>query len=491
MITWNDVVAKSEHELTPKENKLTSDSERGGFVVRNQSGFSTLYRLADIIIIVCGWYLCHVFFNFPLKLDSLVLLFTFCIGFQISSEAADLYRSWRGSRTTKMVRYVFYCWGFTCFFTLTCGYFFTNNAGSTAVAVISWFIITLLSLSVWRFVMRGFLFKLRKTGFNSRNAIVVGATKTGHDMAKQIVENDELGIRFLGIYDDRDQERIPENVREKVCGNIQQAIDMAKRSQVDYIYIALPMAAEGRIRQILHYCSDTTANVYLIPNFFVYNLMNSRWQNVGSVQALSVYDTPFQGASEALKRLEDIVLSSLILLMISIPMSIIALAVKLTSPGPVIFKQKRYGLDGKKISIYKFRSMTTQDNGPVVKQATKNDPRITKLGAFLRKTSLDELPQFINVLQGRMSIVGPRPHAVAHNEEYRKIIRGYMLRHKVRPGITGWAQVNGFRGETDTVEKMQKRVEYDLEYIHNWSILLDIKIIIKTAVGSLFDKNAY
>lgn len=250
-------------------------------------------------------------------------------------------------------------------------------------------------------------------------------------------------------------------------------------------------SAEHRIREVLHYCSDTTANVYLIPNFFVYNLMNSRWQSIGPIQALSVYDTPFQGASEALKRIEDIIVSTLILLLIAIPMVLIACAVKLSSPGPVIFKQKRYGLDGKKILIYKFRSMTTQDNGPVVKQATKDDPRITKLGAFLRKTSLDELPQFINVLQGRMSIVGPRPHAVAHNEEYRKIIKGYMLRHKVRPGITGWAQVNGFRGETDTVEKMQKRVEYDLEYIHNWSVMLDVKIIMKTAVGSLFDKNAY
>ena len=484
-------MAKLDQELSQAKEKLGSNSNRGGFAVRNRSGFSTLYRLADVILIVSGWYICHILFGIALNLDFVVLLFTFCIGFQISSEAADLYRSWRGARTTTIIRYVIYCWGFTCLFTLTCGYFFTSNAANSAIAVLSWFATTLVSLSAWRFVMRSFLFKLRKTGFNSRKAIVVGATKTGYDMAKQIIENEELGIRFLGIYDDRNQERIPENVQEKVCGNIQSAIDMAKRSEVDYIYIALPMGAENRIREILHYCSDTTANVYLIPNFFVYNLMNSRWQSVGSIQALSVYDTPFQGASEALKRFEDIVLSFLILCFLFFPMILIAMAVKLTSPGPIIFKQKRYGLDGKKIFVYKFRSMTTQDNGPVVKQATKNDPRITKLGAFLRRTSLDELPQFINVLQGRMSIVGPRPHAIAHNEEYRKIIEGYMLRHKVRPGITGWAQVNGFRGETDTVEKMQKRVEYDLEYIHNWSVWLDVKIIIKTAFGSLFDKNAY
>ncbi len=209
------------------------------------------------------------------------------------------------------------------------------------------------------------------------------------------------------------------------------------------------------------------------------------------MQALSVYDTPFQGASDLLKRAEDIVLSSIILLMLTLPMLCIAAAVKLTSPGPVIFKQKRYGLDGKQILVYKFRSMKVQDNGPVVKQATKNDPRITKLGAFLRRTSLDELPQFINVLQGRMSIVGPRPHAVAHNEEYRKLIKGYMLRHKVRPGITGWAQVNGLRGETETINKMVKRVEYDLDYIHRWSVWLDLKIIFMTVFNGFINKNAY
>jgi putative colanic acid biosynthesis UDP-glucose lipid carrier transferase len=163
----------------------------------------------------------------------------------------------------------------------------------------------------------------------------------------------------------------------------------------------------------------------------------------------------------------------------------------MSSPGPAIFKQRRNGLDGEEIVVYKFRSMTTQDNGPVVRQATRNDPRITRFGAFLRRTSLDELPQFINVLQGRMSIVGPRPHAVAHNEEYRQLIKAYMVRHKVKPGITGWAQVNGLRGETDTVDKMKARVEYDLEYLRNWSLGLDLQIIVRTVRLMLFDRHAY
>jgi len=242
---------------------------------------------------------------------------------------------------------------------------------------------------------------------------------------------------------------------------------------------------------VLNLCSDTTATVYIIPNFFMYNLLNARWQSVGSIQTLSVFDTPFQGGSELLKRAEDIVLSLSILCLIAVPMLCIAAAVKITSPGPVIFRQNRYWLDGKKIVVYKFRSMSAQDNGTEVKQATKNDSRITPLGAFLRKTSLDELPQFINVLQGRMSIVGPRPHAVAHNEQYRKLIEGYMLRHKVRPGITGLAQVNGLRGETETINKMVKRVEFDLDYIHRWSVWLDIKIILKTVTNGFINKNAY
>ncbi|MFD2453203.1 exopolysaccharide biosynthesis polyprenyl glycosylphosphotransferase [Ideonella paludis] len=201
--------------------------------------------------------------------------------------------------------------------------------------------------------------------------------------------------------------------------------------------------------------------------------------------------TPFSGINGLLKRASDLVLASLILVLISPVLLAVALGVKFSSPGPILFKQRRTGLDGEVIEVYKFRSMLSMDNGAVVKQATRDDPRITKFGAFIRKTSLDELPQFVNVLQGRMSIVGPRPHAVAHNEQYRKIVRAYMARHKVKPGITGWAQVNGLRGETDTVDKMARRVEFDLEYLRNWSLGLDLLIIARTARMMFFDRSAY
>jgi putative colanic acid biosysnthesis UDP-glucose lipid carrier transferase len=206
---------------------------------------------------------------------------------------------------------------------------------------------------------------------------------------------------------------------------------------------------------------------------------------------VGICETPFTGTNELVKRVSDVVLSSIILVLISPLLVALAIGVKLSSPGPVIFRQRRTGLDGEDITVYKFRSMTTQDNGSVVRQATKNDARVTPFGAFIRRTSLDELPQFFNVLQGRMSIVGPRPHAVAHNEEYRRIVKAYMVRHKVKPGITGWAQVNGQRGETDTLAKMQARVEYDLEYLRNWSLGLDLQIIVRTIRLVFFDRNAY
>ncbi|WP_334018597.1 undecaprenyl-phosphate glucose phosphotransferase [Alteromonas sp. S015] len=470
---------------------MTSSSSNGGFLVRNQSSFSTLYRLSDLFFIATTWYASFFVTGLPITSETVLLLLAFCAVYQLTSEAFTLYRSWRGSSTIRIVKQVAICWAISCTTTITLDYLFISAISEKSDTVLAWFAFCMLALSLWRFLTRLFLFQIRKKGFNSRQAIVIGATETGEQLAFQIKTHEELGIRFKGIYDDRALSRLPDSTHKDLKGSIADAIEMAKSDDVDYIYLALPMCAEDRIKHILELCSDTTASVYLVPNFFVYNLINSKWHNIGSLQALSVYDTPFSGASEVTKRLEDFLLGLVFTVIAIVPMLIIAILVKLSSKGPVIFKQKRYGLDGKPISVYKFRTMTSLDDGLEVKQAQKNDQRITKVGAFLRKTSLDELPQFINVLQGKMSIVGPRPHAIAHNEQYRKIISGYMLRHKVKPGITGWAQVNGFRGETETVDKMKRRVEHDLDYMHKWSVWLDLRIIAKTAMLMFKDQNAY
>ncbi len=297
-----------------------------------------------------------------------------------------------------------------------------------------------------------------------------------------------MGFRVLGIYDDN---VMPVGSSINKCGDLKKMIADAKEGKIDRVYIALPMSQEKLIKEVVAELSDSTCSVMLIPDIFTFNLLHSRSEEINGVPVVSLFDTPMSGVNKVIKRLEDIILSILILAFISPVLILISIFVKLSSPGPVIFKQKRYGIDGKGIAVWKFRSMVVMENDDKVVQAKKGDARVTTLGGFLRRTSLDELPQFINVLKGDMSIVGPRPHAVVHNEQYRKMISGYMLRHKMKPGITGWAQINGWRGETDTLEKMEKRVEFDLEYIHNWTLWLDIKIIFMTIFKGFVNKSAY
>ena len=257
------------------------------------------------------------------------------------------------------------------------------------------------------------------------------------------------------------------------------------------LYVALTPNTRDLVPDLVDRLSDTTVSVYMVPDFVTTHLFHGHWSSLEGIPIVSIFETPFWGADGWLKRIQDLVLSALILTVLALPMLAIALLVKSTSAGPVLFRQTRYGIGGKPIQVLKFRSMTVCEDGPDVPQARRNDPRVTRVGGFLRRTSLDELPQFINVLRGEMSIVGPRPHAVAHNEFYRRKVKGYMLRHKVKPGITGWAQVNGWRGETDDVVKMEKRIEHDLWYIRNWSFWLDIKIILLTAWRGFAGGNAY
>lgn len=326
-----------------------------------------------------------------------------------------------------------------------------------------------------------------------RNAIIVGVGNLGLQLRDRMVHDLELGLQFKGFFDDRDLNRIAleEHNSVQLMGKIQEIPDYVKQNGIDIIYIALPMSLQPRVLDLLDSLKDTTISIYFVPDIFIFDLIQARIDDIGGIPVVAVCETPFSGFNGLIKRLSDIVLSVLILTMISPILLVIAIGVKLSSKGPVLFKQRRYGLDAEEILVYKFRSMTVTENGNDVTQATKNDTRVTPFGSFIRKTSLDELPQFINVLQGCMSIVGPRPHAVAHNEVYRKVIKGYMIRHKVKPGITGWAQVNGLRGETDTVDKMEARIEYDLDYLRKWSLALDLKIIARTILLVFKDGNAY
>ena len=324
-----------------------------------------------------------------------------------------------------------------------------------------------------------------------RSAVVIGAGALGVKMAQALERNRAQGTDFAGYFDDRTDIRVHADAAAHRLGSLRDAAPYIRQHGVKEVFITLPLGSQPRIIDLLEHLQGTTASVYFVPDVFGISIIQGSLHDLNGVPVVGICESPFTGTHRLVKRLSDLVLASLILLLVAPLMLALALGVKLSSPGPVIFSQRRNGLDGEEITVYKFRSMTTMDNGAVVKQATRDDPRITPLGAFIRRTSLDELPQFINVLQGHMSIVGPRPHAVAHNEMYRQLIKAYMVRHKVKPGITGWAQVNGHRGETETIEKMQARVEYDLEYLRNWTLGLDLVIILRTIKTVFYDDKAH
>ena len=464
-----------------------------GFVKNNINQLSAVFRVVDFTIVQLMLFLSLTAHSIELSDRYIILGLIGSISFIFFAESIRLYRSWRTGSSSRLSLYTFLSWFFAVFIVVIYVFFSQTSIELSRLSIGSWFIVTALSLVGWRMLFRLYLFKRRRKGLNTRKVAIIGLTSSGVRLATEFASHPEIGFTLSAFFDDRDNVRLTSNSKffSKLQGDIATGVELAKQGKFDLIYITLPLAAQKRIESILRDLGDTTVDVHLVPDFFTFNLLNGRLAHVGDIQTISVYESPLSGLASYAKRLEDIIGGALILAMIAIPMLIISILIKVDSRGPVFFKQKRYGLDGKAINVWKFRSMTVADNGSVVKQATKGDARITKLGAVLRRTSLDELPQFINVLQGHMSIVGPRPHAVAHNEEYRKLVDFYMLRHKMKPGITGWAQINGWRGETDTLEKMEKRIDFDLEYIRQWSILFDIKIVFLTIFKGFINKNAY
>ena len=404
---------------------------------------------------------------------------------------SDLFESTNSADAQAQGSNLLIYWAVMIFAIILIGYLTGTTDLFDVTVLYTWAVVTPVLIIVTNFIFRQLLLLSLKSEENQRKVVIVGANEGSHKLANNIINNLAYGLKLTGYFDDRPEERTDTPMGAPYLGAMNKLPDYVKKNGIDLIYITIPVSHQQRVLDLLDKLHDTTASIYFTPDIFVYELIQARMDNIGDMPLVALCETPFSGLNGVLKRLSDVLFSVFILVLISPILLIIALAVKLTSPGPALFAQKRYGLDGDEIVVYKFRSMTVCDDGDEIKQATRNDARVTKLGAILRKYSLDELPQFINVLQGRMSIVGPRPHAVAHNEMYRGMIKGYMMRHKVKPGITGWAQVNGYRGETDTVEKMQKRIEYDLDYLRNWSLGLDAIIILNTVVTVFKTDDTY
>ncbi|HBR7301116.1 TPA: undecaprenyl-phosphate glucose phosphotransferase [Klebsiella aerogenes] len=452
----------------------------------NASIISMTQRFSDISIILFSYVVPYYFFYHQFKLNDILIPLLSLVVFQMIGGMTDFYRSWRGIKISIEIQLIIKNWVLTVLITLGIVVLISENGFSVGL-FIAWLILGIAGFIISRSSIRYICGKLRKVGYNTRRVVVAGTLSSGIDLLRGFNKAPWLGFIVRGIYADNEFS----DPEIEYLGNFSKLVTDARAGEIDKIYIALSMAEETKIKSLVRELTNTTCSVLLIPDLFSYNILQSRTEEINGVPVVPLFDTPLDGINRIIKRIEDIILSAIILAFISPVLIVISLLIKFTSPGPVIFRQKRYGMDGKSITVFKFRTMTVMENDLKVVQATKSDPRITKVGRFLRRTSLDELPQFLNVLFGQMSIVGPRPHAIAHNEQYRILIEGYMLRHKVKPGITGLAQINGWRGETDTLDKMEKRIEFDLLYIRNWSVLLDLKIIFMTIFKGFVGNSAY
>ena len=448
-----------------------------------------IYRFLDLSCITFSLVFVINSNSLEMTQDYIIVALTALVVFLYIAEALNLYQCWRVGRfiTVLMTVIAVFISSFIILFGI--GVWLENSFHFPSYVLSTWFLVSFLSCFTWRILKHQWSVVRSKLGINLRKMAILGATSTGADLYHEISHCDELGFDFVGFFDDRKTDRLPKGLT--VISDISKCIHDAKNGDIDVLFIALPISAEKRIAEIINLLSDTTVDVYVVPAFMLSDVMHGRLTHIGQIDALSIFESPYLGSKILLKRFEDIVVSLIAIILLSPVYILIAITLKLTSPGPVLFKQSRYGLRGETISVLKFRSMTVMESDGKVKQATREDKRVTAFGAFLRRNSLDELPQFFNVLMGDMSVVGPRPHAVSHNEEYRKLIQFYMLRHHVKPGITGWAQVSGWRGETDTLDKMQKRVEFDLYYILQWSIWFDLKILMLTILTCLKNANTY
>ena len=465
-----------------------------GLLKEYASALSFVARIFDVLCILLGAALAYAwrFDQWPMPVQYRVAVILAVLLALILFSASGIYQSWRGKSWLHQAKVVSISWFGVVIALILIAFLTKTSTEFSRQWLVAWILSAWALLLLFRFTLTYVLRAMRRRGMNHKRIVVVGAGALGQSVVQNIQGADWTGLEVVAFLDDSESLQGHWIKGVQVAGKTSKANLLIEKEKIDEIWLALPLRAEDKVKEILYDLRHSTVSVRFVPDIFGFRLLNHSVTDVAGMAVLDLTASPMVGLNRCIKAIEDRVLALFILVLISPLLAAIAVGVKLSSPGPVLFKQKRHGWDGKLIKVYKFRSMVVhcEDEGKVT-QAKKCDYRITKFGAFLRRTSLDELPQFFNVLQGCMSIVGPRPHAIAHNEQYKEQIEAYMLRHKVKPGITGWAQVNGLRGETDTLDKMKKRVEYDLYYIEHWSLWFDMKIIVRTLFTGFVNKNAY
>jgi putative colanic acid biosynthesis UDP-glucose lipid carrier transferase len=458
---------------------------------------SLLLQVSDIAVVGLAGAAAHwLRFGEPLALDDMREIAMGVIMSAMVFGSSPLYRNWRSVGLLSESLRILRMWSvaFAANVVLAVALKFANEVSRIWWAL--WYAGSLAGLIGLRVLCRRIARSLRKAGVDARTAVVVGGTPLAGRIIETFKQEQWAGVEVQGWFT-----TLPTNApagavlapRCSPClGNLDTLAAYVEAQNIHEVWLALPLSDQTTIDRIIADLRHSTADIKLVPDLFGLRLLNQSIGQVAGLPVISLRASPMDGNARLLKALEDRVLASLILLVISPLLAALAIGVKLSSPGPILFRQRRHGRDGKVIEVWKFRSMRVHREAEgQVTQARKNDSRVTPFGAFLRRTSLDELPQFINVLHGTMSIVGPRPHAIEHNNQFKEIVQDYMQRHRMKPGITGWAQVNGLRGETDTLDKMARRVEYDLAYMQNWSLSQDLKIIAMTFLKGFSDKNAY
>ncbi len=503
-----DVRASSSKEQTSHANNYFS-KKNGltyrtlGFFEKHSLLISQIKNLIDVIIVLfsatAAFFIKQGTLNFSTA-DGFAVLLIILLMMVIFTQAG-LYRHWRRRSIWLEIRTLALSW-FIVILTLSLIAYATKSGALVSRAwIFSTFGLAFIFMTLARVTIKVVFHKLYTSGLFTSNAVIYGAGEFGGKLTQWLNQAEWAGVKVIGFFDDDESKHNTTKNGLPVFGGLQELKSAFERREhpgldlplgnIEQVWIALPSHSLARGNQIIKALENSPAHIHYVPDLSDFDLMSQSLDMIAGIPVVNLSASPIVGTDSLIKNIFDKLFSALVLILISPLMLLIALLIKLTSKGPVLFKQRRYGLDGKDIEVWKFRTMTCCENGDNIIQAKKNDIRITAIGRYLRAWSLDELPQFFNVLQGKMSVVGPRPHAIAHNELYRNDISEYMRRHIVKPGITGWAQINGLRGETDTVEKMEQRVNFDLEYIRNWSFTFDLYIVVLTVFKGFFNKNAY
>ncbi len=498
--TATDAAPRSERRrrLSPAANAIVNQQKvRGAYSPIVITGAVRVVDFALICIVGIALYIGYVTPLDGFKWSYVGAIITIALIAVISFQAAEIYdiQAFRGQlrQMTRMAS----SWAFVFLLFIGASFFAKVGGSVSRLWLSAFFFVGLAALFIARLILRALVRRWAREGRLDRRTVIVGSDENGEKLIRALDAQEDSDLHILGVFDDRNDERALDTCAGKPkLGKIDDIIEFARRTRVDLVLFALPISAEGRILDMLKKLWVLPVDIRLSAHTNKLRFRPRSYSYLGSVPTLDMFEQPITDWDLVLKWLFDRVVGGILLILLSPVMALVALAVKLDSPGPVLFRQKRFGFNNERIDVFKFRSLYHHQADPTAsKVVTRNDPRVTRVGRIIRKTSLDELPQLFNVVfKGNLSIVGPRPHAIQGKLQARlfdEAVDGYFARHRVKPGITGWAQINGWRGEIDNEEKIQKRVEFDLYYIENWSVLFDAYILLKTPLALIKGENAY